>query len=146
MNNWTKEKCKEEALKYKTYKEFVKNSGSAYNVIYKNKWIDELCSHLIKGRNSNGYWTKEKCEEEALKYKFRGDFSKNSSGAYKVSIKNGWIEDICKHTIGCKFNGYWTSDRCKEEALKYTNRNDFSKNYPMSDKKDHKNEAHLCLE
>ena len=43
--------------------------------------LDKLFeNHLNKGyskdRNINGYWTKEKCQEEALKYNKRIDFKK----------------------------------------------------------------------
>lgn len=39
---WTKERCQEEALKYESRSEFKKYSGSAYNIVKKNKWLDEL--------------------------------------------------------------------------------------------------------
>ena len=45
--HWTKEKCKEEALKYKTRAEFKKGSGGAYNVAKNNCWLDELCEKMI---------------------------------------------------------------------------------------------------
>ena len=40
-------------------------------------------------------WTKEKCAEEALKYKSRSEFKKNNTNAYKASVRNGWLDDIC---------------------------------------------------
>ena len=57
---WTKEKCKEEALKYKFRSDFNKYSGSAYHAKFwkkssyvyglcrKNKWLDEICIHMKK--------------------------------------------------------------------------------------------------
>ncbi len=44
---WTFEKCKEEALKYKSRNEFGKYSISAYNRANINNWMDEICSHMI---------------------------------------------------------------------------------------------------
>lgn len=45
----------------------------------------------------NNYWTKERCQEEALKYKTRTEFKKKSYQAYKYSNLNCWFDDICKH-------------------------------------------------
>ena len=43
---WSLDKCKEEALKYKTRNEFQKNSACAYSASRKNKWLDDVCSHI----------------------------------------------------------------------------------------------------
>jgi len=45
-NYWTKERCHEESLKYKTRSEFYRNSISAYSRSYRSKWLDEVCSHM----------------------------------------------------------------------------------------------------
>lgn len=42
---WTYEKCKKEALKYKTKNELRKNNSSVYTYIHKNKWY-ELFEHM----------------------------------------------------------------------------------------------------
>ena len=88
---WTKEKCIEEAKKYNNKKDFYTNSISSYRSSLKNNWLDEICSHMIELRKPKGYWTKEKCQEESLKYKTRTEFQKNSSRAYHICKKNGWL-------------------------------------------------------
>lgn len=50
---WTLERVKEEALKYRTKKEFEKGSISAYNIAHKNGWIEDICSHMVSGRFKN---------------------------------------------------------------------------------------------
>ena len=42
-------------------------------------------------------WNKQRCIEEALKYKTRGDFRKYSGSAYQISCRNGWLDEICSH-------------------------------------------------
>lgn len=97
---WTKEKCQEESLKYKTKKEFLNNSRACCISAYKNKWMDEICSHMnSKKVNHKGYWTKEKCQEESIKYKSRWEFEKGSSSAYNAARRNGWRDEICSHMI-----------------------------------------------
>ena len=65
---WNKEKAHKEALKYKTRNEFYKKSRYAYEISRKNKWLDEICSHMQKIKKPSDYWTKERCHEEDLKY------------------------------------------------------------------------------
>lgn len=47
-NYWTKEKCKEVASKYKSRSDFQKNNYNVYRIAYNKKWLDEICSHMIK--------------------------------------------------------------------------------------------------
>jgi len=95
---WTKDRCQEEALKYKNKKDFLKNSSACCVSAYKNKWMEDICTHMVlKDRNKKGYWTKERCQEEALKYKSRYEFEKGSPGAYSAARKNEWRDDIFSH-------------------------------------------------
>ena len=71
-------------------------------------------------KKPNGYWTKENCANEALKYNSKGEFYKKNQFAYIISLKNNWLNDICVHmTFFRKSKGYWTKERCFEEALKH---------------------------
>ena len=53
---------------------------------------------MIEIKKPNGYWTKEKCQEEALKYDNTKNFKENSKTAYKTMCSNGWYE-ICSHMM-----------------------------------------------
>jgi predicted GIY-YIG superfamily endonuclease len=128
---WNKEICKNEALKYNYRREFKLNNRQAYNASVRNKWLDEVCSHMLPPiRKPDYYWTKERCMEVALKYKNRGEFEHSIDGsAHRVALKKGWLNEICSHMIFLhRPDGYWTKERCKEEASKYLKRNDFKKN------------------
>ena len=105
FTKWTKQKCKEEALKYKSRSDFRKNNTNAYNASSRNGWLNDICSHMDYIKKSN-YWTKEKCEEEALRYKTKSEFEKGSPSAYVKSGYMGWKDDICSHmtTGGNKYN------------------------------------------
>ena len=50
-------------------------------------------------RKPAGYWSKERCQKEALKYDKRWGFGKSSRVAYEMARKNGWLDDICSHMI-----------------------------------------------
>lgn len=81
---------------------------------------------MKKNRKHSGYWTKEVCEQESLKYTTKEDFKKGCNGAYQKAYKNGWMESICSH-MNSK-NKHWTYDMCKEIALTYQNRTEMYKN------------------
>ena len=127
---WTKERCLQEAKKYKTRTEYYKNCRGAYNAAQRNGWLDECCSHMKCIRKPKAYWTKEKCHEEAKKYKTRSEFHKYAHNAYDSAWQNVWLDDICGHMnkSNKKPKGYWTKDKCKDEVLKYRTISEFAKN------------------
>ena len=67
-NIYTYEKCKEEALKYKSILEFKKCNRTAYGIVCKNKWGPDIYSHMIRPKPTNFKWDYDSCKEEALKY------------------------------------------------------------------------------
>ena len=123
---WPKERCLEEAKKYKTRMDFKKNASAAYKVSCQQGWINEVCGHMTQLQQPRGFWTKERCHKEALKYTTKVDFRAGCHSAYQTASREGWVNDICSHMIATTLpNGYWNRDRCHHEALKYTTRTDF---------------------
>jgi hypothetical protein len=81
-------------------------------------------------RKPKGYWDKkENCKEEALKYNTRYEFRKGSVGAYNSSVRNGWLDEVCKDMEEIKKPyGHWTiKENCLQESLKYETRGEFYK-------------------
>jgi len=99
IGHWDiKENCRKEALKYNGRNKFQKESRGAYTSSRRKGWLDELCSHMVELRKPIGHWDiKENCRKEALKYKIRIEFQKESGGAYQSSRRNGWLDDVCDH-------------------------------------------------
>ena len=91
---WTKEKVFEKAREYKTRWEFKKGCVSAYNVAWKNGWLDEM-TWLVSPQKPKRYWhIKENVFAEARKYKTRYEFSRGCSRAYEQARKNGWLDEL----------------------------------------------------
>ena len=125
---WTYERCYEEALNYKTRQEFYDNNLGAYQAAKGKKWLDDYTWFLSKNEAislSGKYWTKERCLEEAKKYKTRGEFSKNKSQAYFMSLKYGILDEVFGKETSQKPKRYWTYEKCKEEAMKFEYLTDF---------------------
>lgn len=124
---WTKEMCLEEALKYNSRSEFQKKSKQAYVAAFNNKWLDDICLHMPRLINPNGFWNKQSCYDEMIKYKTISDFKKIKPSAYAAIINNKWfnLDDFFNRQI--LPNNFWTKEKCMEEALKYNNKSDFYK-------------------
>lgn len=90
---WTYEKCQEEAKKYKTKVAFQKGYPGAYLYARKHgflksfEWFEEI-------KKPNGYWTRERCEEESRKYHSKKEFVKGCSAAHHAAVMNGWLDDF----------------------------------------------------
>lgn len=50
---WTKDRCAEEALGYRTKSEFRRAKSGCYTVAYSRGWLDEICSHMETQTNSS---------------------------------------------------------------------------------------------
>ena len=91
-DKWNYDTCRDEAKKYTSIGEFRNGCNRAYAVASKHGWLDDY-TWLKRGRNKGGFWTYEKCYEEAKNYKTRGEFQKKSKKAYMAAYKHGWLND-----------------------------------------------------
>ena len=133
IQHWTKGRCQEEANKFKTRKDFQEGCRGGYSAAYRNKWLDEICSHMERPTPHNRYWTIERCHNEALKYTTRKDFKEGSGGAYNAAKRMGLLDTICAHMPkNNKPAGYWTKARCLREAKKNKSMREFRKNCPSA--------------
>lgn len=94
---WTKEKCMEEAKKCKTMGEWRARPNGSYYAAYVNGWFEFVDHLLVKTIHPPDYWTKERCIEKAKEYKTRTQWNKESKSSYLAALRNGWMEECCKH-------------------------------------------------
>jgi hypothetical protein len=75
-----------------------------------------------------GYYTQEKCYEEASKYNTKKDFRAAVPSAYYAAHRNGWLKDYTWFNQNrVAPNKKWTKEKTKEEARKYKTLGDFQK-------------------
>lgn len=98
---WYFENCKNEALKYNKESDFRKKSLGAYKAAIYNKWLDIICSHMIKIKSTKKYWTKEIIFSEAIKYNNKNEFIKYSKAAYIAASKRNLLPEVCAHMESC---------------------------------------------
>lgn len=126
---WNKEECFKEAKKYKSTTEFQMANPSAQRAARENGWQNEYY-WFEKREPQNKKWNYSTCEEESRKYTSRGEFSEKSPVAWRISKKNGWLDEY--HWLKPKkhFDGFWTEDTCYAEASNYKKFKDFRTQCP----------------
>lgn len=87
-----------------------------------------------KPQHGHGYWTKERCRQEAALYPNTTEFRKSSPYVYQLAKEMGWFEEICLHMERLFApKGYWNSkDNCLMEVRKHKTRTSFARNAPTA--------------
>jgi len=78
-------------------------------------------------RKQNGYWTLEKCKEEALKYSSKTEWFKASSSSYNAAKTHNWFDECVAHMI-MKVRPIYSIEECKEIALRYKSSSEWENN------------------
>lgn len=128
---WNNENVIEEAKKYNTLKEFREKSQGAYDYASRNNLMDSIKTFLEVGCKPIGYWTYEKCLEEAKKYETLIDFHDKSSSAYTYSRKNNWLEKFTwlESTRDKNYAKTYTIEELNELSTQCINRAEFKEKY-----------------
>lgn len=113
---------------FMTREEFRVKFSSQCNWLRRNnvQLLNELLPRLRRK------WTLATCQLDALNYNTKSEWQENSSSAFSIAHRNGWIEDCCIHMNCRKSNSYWTLAKCKEEARKYNTRKEWIKSSTSS--------------
>ena len=117
---------------YKTSGEWKKADPSAYATAQARGMLDKICEHFgWEKHNSTGYWTLERCKEDALKYTTRYEWQKAKQSGYHKAKTNKWLDECCKHMKQVN-SPEWTFKACMDVAKKYKKRSDWKKNSSAS--------------
>jgi hypothetical protein len=82
----------------------------------------------MEKQKPRGYWTLERCMEDAKQYRTRSEWQNKSPSARSIASRKGWAEQCCAHmTEGYNPRGHWTLERCAEEALRYRSKKEWER-------------------
>ena len=109
-------------IDYKEYLQILTNPKDARFGIYARTNIKEITRLHTGGKNI--YWTYEKIQTEALKYKTRGEFHKGSKNGYQAARSRNILDEVCSHMKAQAYTN-WTKEMVQVEALKYKARGEF---------------------
>ena len=85
---------KEEAMKYKRYKDFISNSRTAYEKAWKYGWLKEYTWLTKGGDKKEDIRTLDDCIKIAKQYKTYAEFMKNESLIYSYCKYKKWNKQI----------------------------------------------------
>lgn len=122
---YTKEFCYEEAKKYTSKIDFLRNSNRAYVVAKQNGWIEDY-TWLIQHKQYNGKYDYEYCYNEAKKYKTRKEFQTGCGCGYHHARINKWLDDYTWFVHPKVKNKKWNKETCYDEAKKYETLKEFA--------------------
>ena len=108
------EHCKAEALKYSSRSEWQKRSPLSYRWATQNNWSEECASHMRSNRMPSGYWTLERCQDEARKYKSKVQWRMEHRASFSKANKERWLVQCCDHM---ETSGMWFGPASILEAL-----------------------------
>ena len=146
----TLESCKESASKYTSRNEWKKNDAGSYQTALKRGWLDECCVNMISSMGRKRKHTLDSCKEIGSNYKTRNEWQKKEAGSYQTAYKEGWLDECCVNMISSMGRKRkHTLESCKENASKYTSRNEWKKkdggSYQSAYKKGWLNECLIIL-
>ena len=118
---WSDELLRQEASKYTTKKDFLKNSESAYKTAKRMGIFNDITQHMDRVK----IWSYDEAFIESQNYKSKQDFKK--SQAYNQSVRNGWLNDFFDNSIT-----RWTKEMVHQEALKYETKVEFKNGSPRA--------------
>lgn len=91
------ENCKAEASKYQSRVEWVKASPISHRSASKNGWLDACTAHMALTKLPDGYWTLERCQEQAQKYQTKVEWRTTHKSSFSKANKEGWLDKCCEH-------------------------------------------------
>jgi hypothetical protein len=91
---WTKDACHEDALTFGTRWQFQQASPRAYAAAKRYGWLEDVCSHMARERREPGFWSKDRCAAEVLKYENIEALRRQAPYLHKLIYRNGWAPDL----------------------------------------------------
>jgi len=127
---WTLERCRDVCKNYDSQAELIRDHRDVYSAIKEHGWQKE-CFVPMKGmKKPNGYWTLEKCMQEASKYDSPADMKRGNPKAYSAMKSHGWYELCCAEMKNRRVpNNFWNEERIIDVMLMTKTRTEFQDNY-----------------
>ena len=130
QNKWSKDRCYEEAKKYKSEEDFYKGSNYAYSKAKRQGWLEDYTWFITPRKNI--IWTEKSVYNEALKFRTKTEFRTNCSPAFNLAKKMGWLDNYTWFPQRTTVKRVWTREDCYEEAKKYNTKAHFRKGCPSA--------------
>jgi len=119
-SKWTFQAVEQDAKNYDFIGTWSIKSHAAYTTALNNNWIKKLIFNGTISRKvkQNGYWTKQRIKNSALKYATKKSWFDNEPKAYSAATRAGLLDnpEITSHFVPTL---KWTEERLIIEVAKY---------------------------
>ena len=134
---WTLEAVQADALRFSTKKEWREHGPKSYDAAKRHNWVSLCDSHMVPGRKPNNYWTFERIQEEALKYRRRSDWQRAHPSSFAKAQKMEWLDLVCgdmltKSESLSEANTLWTKEMVEKRAAEFQSIKDWREQCPNS--------------
>ena len=128
---WTYKEVKDTAQRYHTLRAFRKGPHRrAYLAAKRNGWLGLVCAHMVTPESPTSPWNDiDRCRTEARKFTTKKAFKELSPEAFRGSVRNGWLDEVCSHMMLLDTRAWeeLTMEDCRRKAARYSSRVAFSK-------------------
>ena len=94
---WSLGACKADAFNFMSCSEWQRSSPQAYLAAYRHGWMDECTLHMMRCRKPRGYWTFQRCVQEAKSFRTKQSWRVGSSSSYVIAKTRGWLHICSEH-------------------------------------------------
>lgn len=133
-NNWDEESIRAIAANYTTSAEFLRENPAAYKAASNYQMLGDLFPHSYQPATvAPGYWTDPEHIRQAAKgYSKPSEFRRDNPQAYNAASKYKMLGELFPHAYQPQGEdrhpvNYWTPERIKEEAARYSTSGEFHK-------------------
>ena len=127
---WTLEICRDVCKNYDSQAELIHDHRDVYSAIKEHGWQKECFASMKGMKKPNGYWTLEKCMQEASKYDSPADMKRGNPKAYTAMKSHGWYENCCAEMKSRRVpNNFWNEERIVDVLLTTKTRTEFQNAY-----------------
>jgi hypothetical protein len=96
--HWRLEDLKKAAAPYQHRYQFRQGNNNAYKCAHRHGLLDVVCAHMTPSPYRTPVkWSLEDLRAEALKYRTRTEFRRESLNLYMAAYKRGLLDEICEH-------------------------------------------------
>jgi len=119
-NVYSDEDIRQNALRYGSTSEFLKNSPKLYQLAYNRNILDDL----FPDRKKNISYSDDDIRKEASKYNSQNEFKKGSPKFFYTAFNRKMLDNLF---LDRKKNTSYSDDDIRREASKYNSQNEFMK-------------------
>ena len=129
---WTKAICMRSAKSFDTPGEWEIGDRPAYRAAQRNGWLSACTAHMHRRKRVNGYWTRNRCIEEARKHLSIAVWFEANGSSYKAAKANPeWFAECTAH-MQRLWERKWSASAILADAKRYSTPQEWSRTSPSA--------------